>query len=82
MEESGMKRNKEVIKMEPKVKVSLKIVPFGSIIYQTAGLEHPVREKESEMPRYIEPVTTNIKKVEIRYEEGETYSVPKTTAGM
>ena len=82
MEERGMKRNKEVNKMEPKVKVSLKVVPFGSIIYQTAGLEHPVREKKSEMPMYIEPLTTNIKKVEIRYEEGETYSVPKTTAGI
>lgn len=82
MEERGMKRNNEVNKMEPKVKVSLKVVPFGSIIYQTAGLEHHVREKKSEMPRYIEPLTTDIKKVEIRYEEGETYSVPKTTAGI
>lgn len=77
-----MKRNKEVIVMEPKVKVSLKILPFGSIRYETAGLERPIQEKESEMPRYIEPLTTNIEKVEIRYEEGETYLTPKTTAGM
>lgn len=82
MEVNGMKRNKEVIEMEPKIKVSLKILPFGNVSYETAGLECPVREKESEMPRYVEPLTTNIEKVEIRYEEGKTYSTPKTTAGM
>ena len=78
-----MKRNKEGIKMESKVKVSLKILPFGSAGYEIPGLERPMKEKESEeMPRYIEPLTTNIERVEIRYEEGETYLVPKTTAGM
>jgi len=41
-----------------------------------------MEEKEIEMPRYIEPLTTHIEKVEIRYEEGETYSVPKTTVGI
>lgn len=76
-----MKRNKEVIEMEPKVKVVLKILPFGSISYETAGLKRPIPEKEAGMPRYIEPLTTNIEKVEIRYEEGETYLTPKTTAG-
>lgn len=82
MEVSGMKRNKEVIEMEPKVKVSLKILPFGSIRIEIAGQEFSIEEKESEMPRYIEPLTTHIQKVEIRYEEGEGYSVPKTTAGI
>jgi len=82
MEVTGMKRNKEVIEMEPKVKVSLKILPFGSMHYEIAGPEFSIEEKESEMPRYIEPLTTHIEKVEIRYEEGETYSVPKTTAGI
>jgi hypothetical protein len=77
-----MKKNKEVIEMEPKVKVSLKILPFGSISYETAGFKRPIREKESEVPRYIEPLTTNIEKVKIRYEESETYLTPKTTAGM
>jgi hypothetical protein len=81
MEVNGMKRNKEVIVVNPKVKVSLKILPFGSISYETTGLEHNMEEKESEMPRYIEPLTTNIEKVDIQYEEGETYLVPKTTAG-
>ena len=76
-----MKKNREVIQMEPKVKVSLKILPFGSISYEIPGLERHMEEKESEMPRYIEPLTTNIEKVDICYEEGETYSVPKTTAG-
>ena len=82
MEVTGMKKNKEVIEMEPKVKVSLKILPFGNIRYEIAGQEFPIEEKESVMPRYIEPLTTHIEKVEIRYDEGETYSVPKTTAGI
>jgi len=82
MEVTGMKINKEVIEMEPKVKVSLKILPFGNIHYEIAGQEFSIQEKESMMPRYIEPLTTHIEKVEIHYEEGETYSVPKTTAGI
>ena len=77
-----MKRNKEIIEMEPKVKVSLKILPFGSIRIEIAGQEFSIEEKEFEMPRYIEPLTTPIEKVEICYEEGETYLVPKTTAGI
>lgn len=81
MEVNGMKKNREVIQMEPKVKVSVKILPFGSISYEIPSLERSVREKESGMPRYIDPLTTNIEKVDIQYEEGETYSVPKTTAG-
>ena len=79
---NGMKRNKEVIKMESKVKVSLKILPFGSIRYKIGGFEHSVEEKESEISKYTEPLTTHIEKVEICYEEGETYSVPRTTSGM
>jgi hypothetical protein len=82
MEVTGMKRNKEVIEMEPKVKVSLKILPFGSMRCEIPGPEFSIEEKESEMPRYIEPLTTHIEKVEIRYEESEIYSVPKTTAGI
>jgi len=77
-----MKKNKGLIEMEPKIKVSLKVVPFGSIQYEIKGLECSMEEKEIEMPRYIEPLTTHIEKVEIRYEEGETYSVPKTTVGI
>jgi len=77
-----MKKNKEVIEMEPKIKVSLKLVPFGNIQYEIKGLERSIEEKEVEMPKYIEPLTTHIEKVEIRYKEGETYSVPKTTVGI
>ena len=81
MEVNGMLKNNGVIEVKAKVKVSLKILPFGSISYEITGLEHNMEEKEPEMPRYIEPLTTNIEKVDIQYEEGETYSVPKTTAG-
>lgn len=77
-----MTKNKEIFEVKPEVKVSLKILPFGSMSYETAGLEHPLQEEESETPRYIEPLTTNIERIEIRYEEGETYSVPKITVGM
>ena len=71
MEVHGMKRNKEVIEIKPKVKVSLKIVPFGNIIYKTAGLEHPTKKKKPEVPIYVEPITTNVEMVEIRYEESQ-----------
>ena len=83
MEESGMRIHKgEVIDMESKVKISLKVLPFGSIIYETTGLDQPVQEKKPGASRYVEPLTTNIEKIEIRYVDGETYSVPKTTAGI
>ena len=77
-----MKKNKEVVDMEPKIKISIKMVPFGTIQYEIKGFEHPTEKEEIEMPRYIEPLTTHIEKVEIRYEESETYSVPKTTVGI
>lgn len=73
-----MKKNKE--EMKSKLKVSLRILPFGNIIYETAGLEQPTQEKEFEMPKYVEHLTTNIQKVEIRYGDDGPYLVPKTTA--
>jgi hypothetical protein len=63
-------------------KVSLRVLPFGSIIYITAPTVPPMKEQLPDMPRYTEPLTTNIEKIEIRYGEGETYSVPRTTACM
>lgn len=81
MEVIGMKKDNKVIEMKPKVKVSIKILPFGSVSYEITGGGHNMEEKESEMPRYIEPLTTNVEKVDILYEGGKTYSVPKTTIG-
>jgi hypothetical protein len=66
--------------MESRVKVSLNVMPFGSILYQTPRLEQPVQEEEREMPMYVEPLTTNVERVEIRYADVGTYTVPKTTA--
>lgn len=77
-----MSKNKEAINMEPKVKISLRILPFGNIIYKTAGLRQSIQKKETKIPSYIEPLMTNIEMIEIRYEERKTYSMPKTTAGM
>ena len=68
--------------MAPQVKVSLNILPFGSINFQISGAENPIVESETEKPRYVEPLITNVEKVDIHFfEDGETYSVPKTTAG-
>lgn len=81
MEVNGMKTNKKVTEMKPKVKVSLKILPFGNINYKFESLEQKMEEKESEEPKYINPLTTNIERIDILYDENENYSVPKTTAG-
>ena len=68
--------------MAPQVKVSLNILPFGSIKLQISGVESPIVENETEKPSYVVPVITNVEKVKIHFfEDGETYSVPKTTAG-
>ncbi|MEN3051307.1 MAG: hypothetical protein ABC596_05795 [Candidatus Methanosuratincola petrocarbonis] len=55
---SKVNNEPEGIMVRPKVKVSLKIQPFGTISYEATGMEEKVEEKESEMPRYIVPLTT------------------------
>lgn len=82
MEESGMKKNKEVIKMKPNVKVSLGILPFGNISYKIINIKAPIEKKEPEMPNYIGSLTTTIENIEIRYKRSEVYLAPKTTAGI
>lgn len=67
--------------MEARVKVVLKILPFGSVNYEIIGSDYIAEAEKARMPRYIEPSTTNIENVEIRYEEGAIFSIPKTTAG-
>ena len=68
--------------MTPQIKVSLNILPFGSIKLQLSGAESPIVENETEKPRYTAPLITNIEKVKIHFcEDGETYSSPKTTGG-
>ena len=76
-----MRKNKEKT-MTPQVKVSQNILPFGSIKLQITGARNPSVEKKPKQPRYVEPLITNVGKVDIHFfEDGETYSVPKTTAG-
>jgi len=77
---NGMKKNNEFNEINSSVNVSLKILPFGSISYEIKGSKYPMEKEEIMRPRYIEPLTTNIEKVDIVYEESGTYSVPKTTA--
>ncbi len=69
-------------KMTPQVKVSHNILPFGRIRLQITGAERPLVENKPKYPRYVVPLTTDGGSVDIRFfEERETYSVPKTTAG-
>jgi len=80
MEANGMRKNKKNVEAKPYIKVSLKILPFGSTSYETASSGHPMGKKELKIPRYAESLTTNIEKVEICYEKNEAYLVPKTTS--
>lgn len=73
-----MKKNREMIEMKPEVEISLTILPFGTMSYETTGGEEVI--KEDKKPIYVEPVTTHAEEIEIRYGEDGTYSVPKTTA--
>ena len=67
--------------MEPNFKMSVRILPFGSIRYELSGAESVPRQGEVKMPSYTEPITTDIEGIEIRYGDGDNYVVPQTTAG-
>ena len=68
--------------MDPRVRVSLNLLPFGSVNVQFSGAETPAIEHEIEKPRYVEPVITNVEKIDIHFLlGGDIYSVPKTTGG-
>ncbi|MBI1926856.1 hypothetical protein HYR99_21755 [Candidatus Poribacteria bacterium] len=83
MEVNGEKKNREVSKMTPKVKVSVNILPFGSVRFETPETELPVVETKPDIvPQYIQPLTTNVERFEVHYGANETYLVPKTTAGI
>ena len=78
---NGTQKSKEE-RMNPSVKISLNIVPFGSINLQISGAERPVVENRTEKPRYVEPAATNIEKVDIHFhDDSKTYLTPITTAG-
>lgn len=66
--------------MVEKIKISINILPFGhmKLMYLLTGEKF----EEKEMPIYVEPRSTNIEKVEVLYEGGEKYIVPKTTGGV
>jgi len=66
--------------MDCKIKMTLKITPFGSINYEMSTPNKPRKEDLIEMPKYVEPLTTNIQNFDINYEEENTYIIPKTTA--
>ena len=68
--------------MKPRIKVSFRVLPFGNINYELSGLESPQEQEVRELPRYVEPTTTDIESMEIHYADHETYVVPQTTAGV
>jgi hypothetical protein len=65
--------------MKQTYKVSIKILPFGSVSYELQDSGEPSVEKKESKPIYTVPMTTNIDSFEIPYSNGETYIVPKTT---
>ena len=66
--------------MEPRVRVSLKLVPFGTLSYEILGVPQEAEPAERDVPRYIGPPATSLQHVRIGYQEGKTYSAPRTTA--
>jgi hypothetical protein len=77
-----MKRDKELTERKATVKISLKIVPFGSATYEVTIRKPSSDEKERDLPRYVQPLTTSVETVEVPFEGSNTYLIPKTTAGL
>ena len=66
--------------MTPKIEISVNILPFGSYNFISKGNPNKIKVKKQPFPKYINPETTDYFTVNILYEEGGTYSVPKTTS--
>ena len=82
MEVNGMKKNKmKDLKLEEPLKITIQILPFGQRrLNYILGVEK-FKEKEH-VPVYIEPTTTNVEIIEVRYGKTREYKVPETTAGV
>jgi len=66
----------------PGIRFSVNILPFGKLSFSMPpSVLPPCREKE-DMPVYVEPTTTGMGEIEVSYEEGDTYIVPRSTAGV
>jgi len=76
-----MKNDRVIKRVEPRVRFSIKILPFGVVSYEIPAMPAPAEMKESQVPTYTVPLTTYTEKVEVKYEEGETsYITPQKTA--
>jgi hypothetical protein len=75
-----MKNDTEKKRVEPTVRFSVKILPFGILKYEIPATPVLAEPKESEPPIYTEPLTTYTGAVEVKYEEGEAYITPLKTA--
>lgn len=67
--------------MAPVVNISIKILPCNNFNYDINN-QTALPEKENEeivMPKYIEPLNTYIERVEISFEDSDSYIIPQTT---
>ena len=70
-----MRKDNDIEQPKPNIKVSSKILPFGSISVEIIGLPISVEEKKSDSLEYARPFTTGILNGEslFHYQSEETY---------
>ena len=66
--------------MVQNIKISVRILPFGEMQLKF-GQSVEIKPAKEEIPMYVEPLTTNVEKVEILYEGGKEYKLSETTDG-
>lgn len=64
------------------IRISLRVSPFGSVAYTTAGQSEPSRADapEAKVPSYSQPISTAANKKHINYDVSDGYGVPKSTS--
>lgn len=82
MEVNGMKKVDKKPEQTSSIRFSVNILPFGELSFSMPPSVLPPSGQKEDIPVYVEPSTTGIKQIEISYEEGDTYLVPRTTAGL
>ena len=67
--------------MHPRLTLSAKLVPFGTLTYEMPSAPQEAEAEKQETPTYIGPPATGLGNLRISYEDHNTYSAPRTTAG-
>jgi hypothetical protein len=70
-----MRKDNDIEQPKPNIKVSSKILPFGSISVEIIGLPVSIEETKSDNLEYERPLTTGILNGELlfHYQSEETY---------